>query len=818
MAKKIRVKQIAQEMGLQPKEVLAYLKDIGITLKSVMSSITEDEYDRLIMYVKMKKLQEERRKERGSKIDEKEVLKVEVEPQEVTEEEVIEETLIEEVVVGEEEKESGIEEKVEGRIEEVPLEEPIAESMVEPVEEKIKEEVREEKIEKISEPKLKERELEKEKVDSRIIEEKIKEIFFKRDRSEEKVQGVADESPQFIEPIYQPVREKRLRRRRKRYREELDEEALRVEELKSKVDFDKGIVRLPETISIPDLAIMLEEDESKIEEILLSKGIPVKLTRVIPYDIAKMVCEEFGFEVIPDEESVIQSLEEEKEEEGLVPRAPVVTVMGHVDHGKTTLLDYIRKTNVAEREAGGITQHIGAYKVKLPQGEITFIDTPGHHAFTTMRARGARVTDIVILVVAADDGVMPQTVEAINHAKAANVPIIVAINKIDKPEAKPDRVKQELAQHGLIPEEWGGDTIMVPISAKTGQGVDELLEMVLLVAEMLDLKANPNKPARGTVLEAKLDPKKGPVATLLVQDGTLREGDAFVAGLCWGKVRAMTNERGERLKEAGPSTPVEVLGLSDVPMAGDPFFVVENEKVAREISEERREKAKELSVDKGKVTIEEIMKKLMEGESKELRLIVKADVQGSLEAIREVIDRLSTDEIKVNIVHYGIGAVTETDVMLAKASGAIIIGFNVRPDAQARKVIEREKVEVRTYKVIYDIVEDIKKIMSGMLEPEEKEVVLGRAEIRQIFKVPKVGNVAGCYVLEGKITRNAKIRIIRDGVIVYDGRLSSLKHYKEDVREIQAGYECGMAFENFQDIKEGDIVEAYEIQRIERTL
>ncbi len=806
MAKKIRVKQIAQEMGLQPKEVLAYLKDIGITLKSVMSSITEDEYDRLIMYVKMKRLQEEKKKERETKIDEVEVSEVKVESGEVTEE-----ALVEEVIESEDLIEFKVEEEIEERVEEVPVEEPVEEPRVEAVEKKLEE--------KVLEPELEEREAEKKKEESRIIEEKIKEIFFKRDRLEDRVQSISDESPQIIEPIYQPIRERRLRRRKRRYREELDEETLRIEELKSKVDFDKGIVRLPETISVPDLAIMLEEDESKIEEILLSKGIPVKLTKVIPYDVAKMVCEEFGFEVIPDEESVIQVLEEEeKEEEGLVPRAPVVTVMGHVDHGKTTLLDYIRKTNVAEREAGGITQHIGAYKVKLPQGEITFIDTPGHHAFTTMRARGARVTDIVILVVAADDGVMPQTVEAINHAKAANVPIIVAINKIDKPEAKPDRVKQELAQHGLIPEEWGGDTIMVPISAKTGQGVDELLEMVLLVAEMLDLKANPNKPARGTVLEAKLDPKKGPVATLLVQDGTLREGDAFVAGLCWGKVRAMTNERGERLKEAGPSTPVEVLGLSDVPMAGDPFFVVENEKVAREISEERREKAKELSVDRGKVTIEEIMKRLMEGESKELRLIVKADVQGSLEAIREVIDRLSTDEIKVNIVHYGIGAVTETDVMLAKASGAIIIGFNVRPDAQARKVIEREKVEVRTYKVIYDIVEDIKKIMSGMLEPEEREVVLGRAEIRQIFKVPRVGNVAGCYVLEGKIARNAKIRIIRDGVIVYDGKLSSLKHYKDDVREIQAGYECGMAFENFQDIKEGDIVEAYEIQKIERAL
>ncbi|MGC9033161.1 MAG: translation initiation factor IF-2 [Thermosulfidibacteraceae bacterium] len=662
------------------------------------------------------------------------------------------------------------------------------------------------------------KEVRKEKDETiKMLEEKLKEVFYVREPKEKEEIQEGEDFHYPVEPIYQPIRERRLRRRKRRIKEELDEEALRLEELKLRVDFDKGIVRLPETISIPDLAIMLEESEECIENVLQSKGIPVKLTKVVPFDIAKMVCEEFGFEVIPDEEASIPVVEKEEEEEGLLPRAPVVTVMGHVDHGKTTLLDYIRKTNVAEREAGGITQHIGAYKVKLPQGEITFIDTPGHHAFTTMRARGARVTDIVILVVAADDGVMPQTIEAINHAKAANVPIIVAINKIDKPDANPERVKRELAKHGLIPEEWGGETIMVPISAKTGQGVDELLEMVLLVAQMLDLKANPNKPARGTVLEAKLDPKRGPVATLLVQDGTLREGDAFVVGLHWGKVRAMTNELGERLKEAGPSTPVEVLGLSDVPLAGDAFLVVKNEKVAREISEERREKAKELSLEGSKaLTIEEIMKKLSEGESKELRMIVKADVQGSLEAIREVLDRLSIDEVKVNIIHSGIGAITETDIMLAKASGAIIVGFNVRPDAQARKVLEREKVEARTYRVIYDIVEDIKKIMLGMLEPEEKEVILGRAEIRQVFKVPKVGNVAGCYVLEGKIARNSRIRIIRDGVIVYDGKLASLKHYKDDVREIQAGYECGMAFDNFQDIREGDIVEAYEIQKIMR--
>lgn len=780
--KRIRVKQVAEELRLQPKEVLAYLKDIGINLKSVMSSITEDEYDRLIMYVNMRRIQEEKRKEREETEKKGETVVLAEEQAEVVQAEAAE--VIEEPVV--EEFPQQVEEQVEAI--------GVTETNVEPT-------VEEEQ-----------KRIEKEDV-GKIIEEKLKEVFARREVKE----GEEEEEEEFhiLEPMYQPIRERKLRRKRRRPKdEEIDEELLRIEELKSKVDFEKGMIRLPETLTISDLSIMLDESEEKIEEILAKKGIPVKLTKVIPFDVAKMVCEEFGFEVIPEEETIIPV--EYKEEEGLIPRAPVVTVMGHVDHGKTTLLDYIRKTNVAQKEAGGITQHIGAYKVKLPQGEITFIDTPGHHAFTTMRARGARVTDIVVLVVAADDGVMPQTVEAINHAKAAGVPIVVAINKMDKPDANPDKVKQQLAQHGLIPEEWGGETIMVPISAKTGQGVDELLEMILLVAEMLELKANPNKPARGTVLESKLDPKKGPVATLLVQDGSLREGDAIVAGLHWGKVRAMVNERGERLKEAGPSTPVEVLGLSDVPLAGELFFVVENERVAREISEERKEKAKELAQERQRLSVEELMRKFLEGEAKELRVIVKADVQGSLEAIRDVIDKLSTGEVKVNIVHYGIGAVTETDVMLASASGAIILAFNVRPDSQAKKAMERERVEVRTYRVIYDIVEDVKKMMLGMLEPEEREVILGRAEIRQIFKVPKVGNVAGCYVLEGKILRSSNVRIIRDGVVVYDGKLASLKHYKEDVKEIQAGYECGMSFENFQDIKEGDIVEAYEVQRIER--
>ncbi|BAT70913.1 translation initiation factor IF-2 [Thermosulfidibacter takaii ABI70S6] len=792
---RIRVHQIAKEMGITSSEVISGLKEIGIPAKSHMSSITQDEYDKFIEYMTIKREIERRKREKEEKA--KKALEVKEEVKQG--EKLVAET------VEVEEKPQKVKEKPAKAAEEV----------------SVKEKVKEEKPPKKKPPKKKtvKKEEKRPKEETPKVEkvapEKVEEIAKKFEKKEE--EPVEEHEFEVIEPLFTPVKSRRKRRKKKR-REEIDIEEVRAEELRSRVDMETGTIKLPETVTIKDLVFMLEADEEEIQELLKSKGIPVTLTQVLPFDVAKMVCEEYGFEVLPEEEELLGVLQEEEDEENLVPRPPVVTVMGHVDHGKTTLLDYIRKTNVAAREAGGITQHIGAYKVKLPEGEITFIDTPGHHAFTTMRARGARVTDIVILVVAADDGVMPQTVEAINHAKAAGVPIIVAINKIDKPEANPERVKQELSKYGLIPEEWGGDTIMVPISAKTGQGVDELLEMVLLQAEMLELKANPNKPARGTVLESKLDPKRGPVATLLVQDGTLRVGDALVAGLHWGKVRAMTNELGQRLKEAGPSTPVEVLGLSDVPLAGEPFFVVDNERKAREISEERKERAKEALQEKPRLSLEEIMKKLTEGEAKELRIVLKADVQGSLEAVKEAIEKLSNDEVSVKVIHSGVGAITETDVMLAEASGAIIIGFNVRPDSKAKKLAEQDKVEIRTYRVIYELLDDVKKAMAGMLEPEYQEVVLGRAEVRQVFNVPKVGKVAGCYVLEGKITRNANIRVLRDGVIIHEGKLSSLKRFKDDVREVAAGYECGMAIEGFNDVKEGDIIEAYEVQEVQREL
>ncbi|MGB9792089.1 MAG: translation initiation factor IF-2, partial [Thermacetogeniaceae bacterium] len=488
-------------------------------------------------------------------------------------------------------------------------------------------------------------------------------------------------------------------------------------------------------------------------------------------------------------------------------------------HGKTSLLDAIRHTNVTATEAGGITQHIGAYQVDVDGKKITFLDTPGHEAFTAMRARGAKVTDIAVLVVAADDGVMPQTIEAINHAKAAEVPIIVAINKIDKPQANPELVKQQLAEHGLVPEEWGGDTICVPVSAKTGEGLDQLLEMILLVAEMEELKANPNRPARGTVIEAKLDKGRGPVATVLIQKGTLEVGDYVIAGTAHGRVRAMLDFKGRRIKKATPSTPVEILGLSEVPNPGDSLVVCQDEKLARQIVEERMEQKRQQELTtKEKVTLDDLFKQIQQGKVKELKLIIKADVQGSVEALVQALSKLSTDEVKINIIHSGVGAITETDVMLASASNGLIIGFNVRPDSNAKKAAEQQRVEIRLYNVIYEVIDDIRAAMEGLLEPEYREVILGRSEVRDIFHIPKVGTVAGCYVSEGKVVKNARVRVIRDGEVIYEGSIASLKRFKDDVREVPQGYECGIGLDKFQDFKKGDILEDYYIEEVKRVL
>ncbi|GAB4257489.1 translation initiation factor IF-2 [Thermincola ferriacetica] len=576
-----------------------------------------------------------------------------------------------------------------------------------------------------------------------------------------------------------------------------------------------------DTISVKDLAMKMNKSAGELIKKLMGLGVMATINQEVDVETAEILANEFGFEVdIKVDESTYGFIEEiEDDPADLVPRPCVVTVMGHVDHGKTSLLDAIRESNVTASEAGGITQHIGAYQVVHDGKKITFLDTPGHEAFTAMRARGAQVTDIAILVVAADDGVMPQTVEAINHSKAAEVPIIVAINKIDKPDARPERVMQELTEHGLVPEEWGGDTICVPVSAKTREGLENLLEMILLVAEVQELKANPKRLAKGTVIEAELDKGRGPVATVLVQTGTLKIGDSIVAGTAHGKVRAMIDDKGRRVKKAGPSTPVEVLGLSDVPQAGDIFHAVKDDKTAKTISEKRLAKKREEELKATtKVSLDDLFKQIQEGNVKELNIIIKADVQGSIEALKQSLMKLSTDEVRVNAIHGGVGAITETDIMLASASNAIVIGFNVRPDANARKAAETEKVDIRLYRVIYNAIEDVKAAMQGLLDPEFKEVIIGRLEVRAIFKVSKVGTIAGCYVAEGKITRNAQVRVIRDNIVIHEGNLGSLKRFKDDVKEVSEGYECGIMIENYNDIQEGDVIEAFVMEEVTREL
>ncbi|MBM7685161.1 translation initiation factor IF-2 [Defluviitalea raffinosedens] len=581
------------------------------------------------------------------------------------------------------------------------------------------------------------------------------------------------------------------------------------------------VIQIPNKVSVQTLAEKLGKTPAEIIKSLMMRGIMASINQEVDFDTASQVAEEYGILL---EEETQETLEEKMFEEepdspeDLLERPPVVVVMGHVDHGKTSLLDAIRKSNVTAKEAGGITQHIGASTVEVDGKKITFLDTPGHEAFTAMRMRGAQVTDIAILVVAADDGVMPQTIEAINHAKAANVQIIVAINKIDKPGANPDRVKQELADYGLLAEEWGGDTICVPVSAVTKTNLDTLLEMVLLVAEMAELKANPNKRARGTIIEAQLDKGRGPVATVLVQSGTLKVGDPIVAGSTHGRIRAMMDDKGRRVKKAGPSTPVEILGLSEVPSAGDRFYVAESDKQARHYAEILAERNREQSLraTPNKVSLDDLFSQIQSGNVKQLNIVVKADVQGSVEAVKQSLERLSNDEVRIHTIHGGVGAITESDVMLASASNAIIIGFNVRPEAGAKSVAETEKVDIRLYRVIYNAIEDIEAAMKGMLDPEFQEKVIGHAEIRQTFKVSGVGTIGGAYVQDGKLVRNAKVRIVRNGIVVYEGQLSSLKRFKDDVKEVNAGYECGLSFEKFNDIKEGDIVEAFIMEEIPR--
>ena len=576
-----------------------------------------------------------------------------------------------------------------------------------------------------------------------------------------------------------------------------------------------------ETITVRDLTERIGKPAGEIIKKLMLLGIMATINQELDYDTASLVASEFGvtLEMKLDKtaEDALSAENVEDAEEDLITRPPVVTIMGHVDHGKTSLLDYIRKTKVTAGEAGGITQHIGAYTASVDGRQITFLDTPGHEAFTAMRARGTQATDIAILVVAADDGVMPQTVESINHAKAAKCPVIVAINKIDKPAADPDAVKQELTRYELVPEEWGGDTIMVPVSAKTGEGVDELLENVLLLADVLELKANPDRKARGVIIEAKLDHSRGAVATALVQNGTLHVGDMVVAGNAYGRVRAMISSRGDRVKTALPSTPVEIIGFGGVPEAGDEFMAVADEKLARQVVEERAAKARASMVKNSSAsTLEELYSKLEEGEVKDLNIIIKADVQGSVEAVKQSLEKLSNKEVRVRTIHSGVGAVTENDVMLAGIDGAIIIGFNVRPDAKAREAANRDGIDIRYYRVIYQAIEDIEKAMKGLLAPEFRENVLGHAEVRNVFKITNVGIVAGSYVTDGLIQRNAQVRLLRDNIVVYEGKLTSLQRFKDAVKEVKDGYECGVCLENYTDIKEGDVIECFVMEEIPR--
>ena len=637
----------------------------------------------------------------------------------------------------------------------------------------------------------------------------IQELIGENGIPETKKSIVDEYEDQLAEEVNKGVRKK------KKTKKEIERE-----EIEKNAEAACGVVEIGDTITVKELCEKLGKPTAEVIKNLIFLGVMAGVNQEIDFATAEKLCEKY--EVIAErkeEETELEAFEEDTDivEENLEKRPSIVTIMGHVDHGKTSLLDAIRKARVTDTEAGGITQHIGAYTVTLNGEKITFLDTPGHEAFTAMRARGAQVTDIVILVVAADDGIMPQTKEAISHCKAANVPMIVAINKIDRPGANVDRVKQELTEHGLVSEDWGGDTICVPVSAKTGENLDSLLEMILLTAEMQELTADPNRKSKGTVIEAKLDKGRGAVASLLIQNGTLHVGDSILVGSTYGRIRAMFDDMGKKIKSAGPSIPVEVLGLSEVPAAGDRFVVVKDEKTARNMAEIRKDKIKtESHQTSHRVSLEDLYSQIQEGKVKELSIIVKADVQGSVEAIRQSLEKLSTDDVKVRVIHGAVGAITETDITLAAASNALMIGFNVRPDSNAIAAAERDGVDIKTYRIIYDAIEDVKSAMIGMLDPEYKEVVNGKAEVRMTYKISNVGTIAGCYVTDGKIVRNSEIRVIRDGIVIFESVLASLKRFKDDAKEVNKGYECGLSVERFNDLKEGDIIESFTMEAVKR--
>ncbi len=766
MANKFRVYEVARRFDVSSEAMVNLLKEMGVPVKNHMSSIDE---------------------ETVGKVEEK----FEAEKEAVKQ--------------AEEEKKKKLEEAKRQRRAEARAEREAEEEKKKQKEEEEKERREKKKAEaekaKASEQKSKKkpekdsgkpsrRRRRRRKVDQQAVEENIKKTMAK-------IEGKG-------------------KQRRKRVKRESEPEPTREAE-------PENLVKVTEFVSVGELADLIDVPANEIIANCMELGLMVTVNQRLDFDTISLICEEFGYVAQQEEQFVLETEQEEldEDEEDLVPRHPIVTVMGHVDHGKTSLLDHIRQTNVIAGESGGITQHIGAYEVELDgDRRITFLDTPGHEAFTAMRARGAQATDIVILVVAADDGVMPQTIEAIDHARAAGVPVVVAVNKIDLPAAQPDRVKQELTQHNVIIEEYGGDVLEVDVSAKTGEGIDDLLEKTLLQAELLDIKANPDRKARGIVIEAELDKGMGPVATVLVTNGTLRVGDAFIVGLYDGKVRAMLDERGNNVDEAGPSTPVRILGLNGVPEAGDPFNVLEEESEARDVAQKRQRLQREQGFRRTKepTTLEELYAQVEAGEVSRLNVILKGDVGGSVEAVADELTKLSTEEVEVDVLHRGVGAISENDVLLAAASDAIIIGFHVRPDSRARAAAEREGVDVRTYKVIYEAVEDVRSAMEGLLEPEEREVVVGSAEVRETFKIPKAGTIAGCFVADGMIPRSSRVRVIRDGVEVYEGAIGSLKRFKDDVREVREGYECGINVEGFNDVKVGDVIEAYTIEEIQRTL
>lgn len=705
--------------------------------------------------------------------------------------------------------------------EEAPIKEeiPPSQTIEKPIapEEKITEE---DKPEKIEIPKIPEKkETVEEEIKGEIDEELDLPGRFKREISFEKIEKIKPKPiPTKIPPKkIEPKKWLDLKEQKKQKDKNKKEEPV----VQPTTAPRKKSIKLQEGTTVKEFAELIGQKVGDVIKKFMELGYMPTINQPVDPDAAILVADSFGIKIELAQSQEIDLIEEVTEDspEDLLPRPPIVTVMGHVDHGKTSLLDAIRKTKVIEQEAGGITQHIGAYKVTLQGKDITFLDTPGHEAFTALRARGAKVTDIVVLVVAADDGVMPQTIEAINHAKAAGVPIIVAVNKIDKPEANPQRVRTQLSEYGIVPEEWGGQNIFVEISAKKRIGIENLLEMILLQAEIMELKANPKKPARGTIIESRLDKGRGPVATVIVQSGTLRVGDAFVAGTTYGKVRALNDDTGKRINEATPSVPVEVVGFEEVPQAGDSFIVVEDEKTARQIANLRAQKKRLAEMQKAqKLTLQDLYEKIKEGEVKELNLIIKGDVQGSVEALKKAVEDITHPEVKVKVIHAAVGGITESDVNLAATANAIIIGFNVRPESKANELAEQLGVDIKLYSIIYEVIDDVKKALIGMLQPEIKEKVLGRAEVRAVFKISKVGTVAGCYVLNGVITRASDgVRVIRDNIVIYEGKLSSLKRFKDDVREVQAGYECGLTIENFNDIKEGDIIENFVLEKIQAT-